>query len=72
MGHILLQREVEEALEWVIFFSLAMSGLSVLALAAMMVVDRWRLAIVQRDENRRGTKLCNDSLDIEVSRHAGG
>jgi hypothetical protein len=38
----------ENVLEWVVLLSTAASSLSALALAMMMVVDRYRLSLHQR------------------------
>jgi hypothetical protein len=59
---------MEPVLEWVLWVSSALFGLSVLALAAMMLVGRWRLAVHQRKENRRRAVL-HDDLGLEASRH---
>jgi hypothetical protein len=59
----------EHVLEWVILLSTAAAWLCALALAMMMVVDRWRLALHQRQEKTRRSASHDDVLDLNTSPH---
>ena len=68
MGGVLLQPGTKDVLEWVFLLSLASSGLCVLGLVMMMIADRWRHAVRQRELNRRRTELQNDIRNLEARR----
>jgi hypothetical protein len=52
-GSGLLHSDVDGILELVLLLSLAVAGLCVMALVAMLVVGRLRHAVRQRERNRR-------------------
>jgi hypothetical protein len=62
----------EHVLEWVILLSAVAAWISALALAVIMVVGRWRLALHQRKMKRRHSVLHDDVLDSRGSSASAG